>query len=286
MDFFLWLPRLLLQSLFNSLMSRFVSHDLTTHHSLNIQMDKELKKEGTGTLRKAFRIQTPDGCILEGSLFTPKNWSSHRPTIIRCNGFGDVYQNGGGKDLSHLSCRVICFNFRGTGMSSGEFTPSGIVLDTLSVYQYAQNKLEIHPRNLHFYGHSLGAVAAEEACQRLGAPGSVILDRTFGDMVDVFVGHFPWLGYVMDLFARCLGWDLHLNTPNTKQETRRRCLLRAQGDLIIPERACATRKCRGITAHTLTPVVGSHLDPHTAPLCHLMCGDEPALGVISRFIGA
>ena len=77
-----------------------------------------------------------------------------------------------------LGCNVLCFDYRGYGLTPGEATEKNALRDAEAVYRYALETLQVPESEIVLHGRSLGAGVA----MRLAAtqkPGALILESAF-----------------------------------------------------------------------------------------------------------
>lgn len=121
--------------------------------------------------------------------------SSAKTTILFCHGNGEhvAYL---ADELEFLrqrySANVFAFDYRGYGKSEGKPFQAGILADAETAHAWLADRAGIQPNEIVPWGRSLGGAVAVHVASKYGAKG-LVLDRTFGSMVDVASSHFPWL---------------------------------------------------------------------------------------------
>ncbi|MEE8425230.1 MAG: alpha/beta hydrolase, partial [Elusimicrobiota bacterium] len=113
-----------------------------------------------------------------------------------------VVFHGNGGNISHrvqklrifrgMGLSVFMFDYRGYGKSEGRPSEQGTYLDGLAAVDWLKKEKGLAPRELLYYGESLGcAVALETALER--PPKALILDSAFTSTVAMGQIVFPFL---------------------------------------------------------------------------------------------
>jgi len=129
--------------------------------------------------QRKVKIVTPDQVEIQATFVPAYGCSRETPTMILFNPLGnnyDIYS----RTRVHLMRRdynVVSFNYRGYRKT---WSAGDLVLDGESVYQYVRDNLGVNPRNIHFFGASLGgAVAAQVKALHPECTGKYVGDRPF-----------------------------------------------------------------------------------------------------------
>jgi fermentation-respiration switch protein FrsA (DUF1100 family) len=136
---------------------------------------------------------TDDGLTLAGWFIAPSS-EGHGSTVLVFNG------NGGNRGdrlhlaetLSAMGHAVMLFDYRGYGTNEGHPSESGLVSDGLAAVSYAENRHDVDPRKLVYFGESLGTgVAVAVAAHR--PPSLLILRSPFTSLADAASATIPFL---------------------------------------------------------------------------------------------
>ena len=94
--------------------------------------------------------------------------------------------------LSRRGFGVLLFDYRGYGGNPGEPSEQGLASDVRAAREYLTGVVGLNPRQLLYFGESLGAaVVAELALTH--PPGGMMLRSPFTDLAAVGAVHFPGL---------------------------------------------------------------------------------------------
>lgn len=113
-----------------------------------------------------------------------------------------VVFHGNGGNISHrmqklrifrgMGLSVLMFDYRGYGRSEGRPSEQGTYFDGLAAVEWLKKEKGLTPREVIYYGESLGcAIALETALRR--PPRALILDSAFTSTVDMGKIVFPFL---------------------------------------------------------------------------------------------
>ncbi|TWT48376.1 alpha/beta hydrolase [Botrimarina hoheduenensis] len=91
-----------------------------------------------------------------------------------------------------LDASVLVFDYRGYGKSEGRATEGGAIADAMAAQQWLAERTGKLPEELILIGRSLGGAVAVGVAAERGAK-ALILENTFGRLVDVASYHYPWL---------------------------------------------------------------------------------------------
>jgi uncharacterized protein len=105
-----------------------------------------------------------DGLKIKGQLYLPRKKAIPYPTVILCHGVpsGSVDPSDGGypalaRTICQAGLAVFTFNFRGTGVSEGNFDIAGWTRDLAATVNYIWDLPEISDSQLYLVGFSAGA---------------------------------------------------------------------------------------------------------------------------------
>ena len=142
---------------------------------------------------------TDDGLTLHGWRCRPLADTPQRPVVLLFHG------NGGNRNgtlataelLAALGAETLLFDYRGYAENAGSPSETGLKIDAHAVWKTATGSLGIPPERIVLFGESLGgavAVAlAADLCTAGTPPAGLMVRSTFGSIVDVAAGRFPWL---------------------------------------------------------------------------------------------
>ena len=133
-----------------------------------------------------------DGTKLHGWLF---EHPSPKQVILYCHGNAEhVADNADLMDYlrDELEATVFVFDYRGYGKSEGSPHEAGVVADGLAAQEWLANRTGVATDQIVIFGRSLGGGVAVAAAAEQGAK-ALVLQSTFGRMVDVAASKYPWV---------------------------------------------------------------------------------------------
>lgn len=99
------------------------------------------------------------------------------------------------KILHETGVSIFIFDYSGFGKSEGTPSEQNLYQDGLAAYDYLINQRKKDPKNILFYGESLGcAVALEVATQNPVA--GIILESPFVSLKEMARAHYPFLAFL------------------------------------------------------------------------------------------
>lgn len=191
-------------------------------------------------------IKTGDNILID----TVRIEGKVRKVILIAPGLGDRFESLHikGSLLSHIyelikeklgDVTVMSLNVRGSGLSTGEYTPKWFHIDIYSVYQYLIDMHGFDPENIYIYGESLGGCTGLRAALLVQKKYkekqiSAITDRSFLHFVKVIEERAPeeYRDVALDT-VRSIGLDI--NCEEAAKGLKGRILaIGAHGDLTVP----------------------------------------------------
>ncbi|MBF0368292.1 MAG: alpha/beta fold hydrolase [Magnetococcales bacterium] len=88
------------------------------------------------------------------------------------------------KLFQRLGLGVLAFDYRGYGLSGGKPSEAGLYADARTALQHLVHERALHPRNILYYGHSLGGGPALNLAME-HPPGGLILEGCFTGIADL-----------------------------------------------------------------------------------------------------
>jgi hypothetical protein len=85
---------------------------------------------------------------------------------------------------SHLAVNVLAVDYRGFGKSEGSPDETGVYRDADAAYDYLVRERHIQPKNIIFWGHSLGGAVAIDLASRREC-GGLIVQSSFTSAKDM-----------------------------------------------------------------------------------------------------
>ncbi len=126
--------------------------------------------EKSAILRETFnpehhRILTPDQATLEAILYRHKNSDENTPTLLYCNGLGQVQEGMEineylKQNINRQPCNFVTFNYRSVTSQNHLKSSKDFIVDCESVLQFIEKELGTPPHKVHFHGRSLGGGVA------------------------------------------------------------------------------------------------------------------------------
>ena len=161
-----------------------------------------------GAEEAEFGIPTPDGERLAAQLVPPTSTPNGRNTIYFHGNGGNMYHYSSFvKEDAAQGYRVLVFDYRGYGGSTGVPSETGLHVDADAVLQYAINVVGWAPRDIVLHGFSLGCgVALHLAARNPDKPfAGLLMEAPFASIKSaarhVFSGSAlvsPWLARDFD----------------------------------------------------------------------------------------
>jgi pimeloyl-ACP methyl ester carboxylesterase len=97
---------------------------------------------------------------------------------------------------TRLRVNVFLLDYRGYGLSEGRPSERGTRLDAEAAARYVTNELGVKPRQLVYFGRSLGgAVATQLAARR--PPAALVLESPLPSVMRMTRASYPWLAPVV-----------------------------------------------------------------------------------------
>ena len=153
--------------------------------------DAELKEFLTNTSAQDIFVPIGNGKHLHAWYFANKKAG---PTVVVCHG-----NEGNISDMSKLiklllrsGASVFIFDYQGYGVSGGAPSIKGICQDALAVYDWLVKKQRLDPKQIVFYGESMGASVVCWLIQQRTVAG-VILQAASTNMRRIAHETFPFL---------------------------------------------------------------------------------------------
>ncbi len=138
------------------------------------------------------RFASADGTRLHGWFL---EHAAPRATILLCHGNGEhvAYLADELQFLrERLAVNVMAFDYRGYGQSEGRPFERGILDDADAARDWLAERTGQPADSIVFFGRSIGGAVAVHLAATGGARG-LVLDRTFGSLVDVAAAQMPWI---------------------------------------------------------------------------------------------
>jgi fermentation-respiration switch protein FrsA (DUF1100 family) len=198
-------------------------------HLLYIPFGKVASPASVGLLQvEEVSFRTEDGLTLAG-WFVPAK--SRRPpfTILVFNG------NAGNRSLraplalalAEAGLAVLLFDYRGYGENAGRPSEAGLVADGRAARAYLEQRRDVDPRRIVYFGESLGTgVAVALALER--PPAALILRSPFASMSELGQYHYPFLP------VRLLLSDRYPSIERIGQIRRPLLVIAGDRDSIVP----------------------------------------------------
>ncbi len=117
--------------------------------------------------------------------------------ILHChgNGFNVSYNLGQARIFYELGYSVFIFDYRGYGLSKGNFpSEKQVYQDVQFAWNYLVNTRQIKPENITVYGHSLGGAIAINLANHNQNMKALIIESSFTSMGEMgkYVGYASW----------------------------------------------------------------------------------------------
>lgn len=129
--------------------------------------------------------------------------------ILVFNGMGDQYTNHTGalKKLADDSqANILTFDYRSVGKSTGKATSmEDLIHDGEMALNFLIKGQQINPKNILFYGHSMGGGVAAKLHQKVNHPGPFLSESSFSTFAAaISLKRGRLMGFLVKLF----NWDL------------------------------------------------------------------------------
>ncbi|MHC4076111.1 MAG: alpha/beta hydrolase [Planctomycetota bacterium] len=158
-------------------------------------------------------FKTADGLKLNG-WFVPADGAEY--TVLFCHGnAGNIMHRLDSVDIfCKLPVNCFIFDYRGYGKSEGKVSEKGMYLDAEAAYKWLIEEKGMSPKEIIFFGRSLGGSVAAYLASKVEAAGLVI-ESAFTSYVDAGKKFYPYLP--VRLFARysydTIGYLRKVNCP-------------------------------------------------------------------------
>lgn len=126
----------------------------------------------------------------------PAHFNSDQ-VILHChgNGFNVSYNLGQARIFYELGYSVFIFDYRGYGLSKGNFpSEKQVYQDVQFAWDYLVNTRHIKPENITVYGHSLGGAIAINLANHNQNMKALIIEASFTSMGEMskYIGYTSW----------------------------------------------------------------------------------------------
>ena len=157
-------------------------------------------------------VRTPDGVNLDAVCLQYKSYTPETPTVVYFNGNFQLSIETPTWILeeslnSGNACNLVLFDYRGVGLSTGEFTGTrDLVVDGSSIIAWVKKGIGTIPSQIHFYGISLGGAISSltKSLDPEHLTGRIINDRSFASSSKV-ISTWYGSGYMGNLIS----WIFH-----------------------------------------------------------------------------
>jgi uncharacterized protein len=171
---------------------------------------------------------TDDGLILAAWL-VPASGEPSGITVIVFNGNAGnrAHRAPVAEALASLGHRVLLTDYRGYGGNPGRPTETGLAADARAAVAHLEDRGDVDPERLVYFGESLGAaVAIGLAVER--PPAALVLRSPFTSLPDVASVHYPFLP------TSWLLWDRYPNLDRMRTLTVPLLVVAGTEDRIVP----------------------------------------------------
>jgi len=136
-------------------------------------------------------LKTSDGLKLDSWFIPAKNAEI---TVLFCHGNGGnmTHRLDSISIFHNLGLNCFIFDYRGYGNSEGKPSEQGTYSDADSAYKYLTQTKNISPKNIIFFGRSLGGSIAAKLASEVEAKGLVI-ESTFTSFIDIGQKFYPYM---------------------------------------------------------------------------------------------
>jgi uncharacterized protein len=140
----------------------------------------------------AVSFQTADGLTLSGWFVSRTDRPDFTLIVFNGNAGNRAFRAPLADALARANLAVLLFDYRGFGGNPGSPTEAGLKHDARAARAYVISRPDVHPRNIVYFGESLGtAVAADLAVDH--PPAALILRSPFTSLTDVGRHHYAFL---------------------------------------------------------------------------------------------
>ncbi len=143
-------------------------------------------------------LVTEDGLEL-GGWFLPafqqpgkKRTVSAAVLVFNGNGGNRALRAPLAKALAAAELGVLLFDYRGYGGNPGSPTEEGLAVDARAAVRYLEDRADVDPKRIVYFGESLGAAVAV-GLARERPPAALILRSPFNSLVEMAGTHYPFL---------------------------------------------------------------------------------------------
>ncbi|HEU5049662.1 MAG TPA: alpha/beta fold hydrolase [Gemmatimonadales bacterium] len=91
-----------------------------------------------------------------------------------------------------IGLNLLAFDYRGFGRSGGRPGEEGLYRDAEAAYRYLTDSLQVPPRRIVLFGHSLGTGVATELATRVPS-AALVLEAAYTSIPDIGQAAYPWL---------------------------------------------------------------------------------------------
>lgn len=126
-----------------------------------------------------------------------------------------------------VGLNLFAFDYRGFGRSGGRPGEEGIYRDAEAAYRYLTDSLQVPPRRIILFGHSLGTGVVTELATRVPSAG-LVLEAAYTSIPDVGAEAYPWLP------VRLLAGERFETIDRIDKVTVPKLLLHSPDDEIVP----------------------------------------------------
>ncbi|MGR8918369.1 MAG: alpha/beta hydrolase [Gammaproteobacteria bacterium] len=152
-----------------------------------------------GMAFETVRIEAADGVVLNAWYLAPPRPDGRHVLFLHGNAGHLSHRLPTLATLQSLGHGVLIIDYRGYGLSEGEPSVAGTLLDAAAAWRWLTRERGVPAADIVLYGRSLGGgVAAALAAQT--APRGLILESTFTRLADAGAARYPWLP--VDLLLR------------------------------------------------------------------------------------
>jgi len=171
---------------------------------------------------------TADGVRLVGWLM---GHDSAAPWILIFHGNAGNIGDGGRPEhyarLRGLGVNVLTFDYRGYGESEGTATEAGLYRDADAAFGFLRDSLQVPPKRIVIFGHSLGSAVAVDLASRVDAAG-LIVEGAFTSAPDAAAYAYPFVP------VRLIMHNHFASNEKIGRVRMPKLFLHAQGDRVIP----------------------------------------------------
>lgn len=145
----------------------------------------------TGLSYEEISFETADNVKLSGWFIPAEN---PRGVVLFFHGnAGNISNRMESIHIFHrLGFSTFIFDYRGYGKSSGKPTEKGTYLDAEAAWRYLTEKRDVPPKEVIFFGRSLGGAIAAWLAQN-NTPKALIIESSFTSVPDIAADLYPYL---------------------------------------------------------------------------------------------